>query len=122
MTDPTPPKKLTVITAGSAEWEPSGQELQELVNVFMSAKTDPVGAVMAFRPGIQVRQIEHADDQALIAASSWLSDKDIEVCTEAFRVAATSHSRDNLGATIEDCKAAGVEGFREALDKRLNGD
>jgi hypothetical protein len=45
---------VTSITAGTDKWEPSPQELDDIVAMYLSAEADPIGAVLAFREGVNI--------------------------------------------------------------------
>lgn len=108
------PRKITVITAGTEDWEPTGQELHALVETFMKASTDPAGAVTATRSGINVRVIDVSTSTGVVATNGWLSDDDIKACVGAY----TQVSLNNLFNAHREID--GVAAFRAELDKRMN--
>lgn len=50
------------IAAGSEEWEPSEEELQNLIGLFQQADLDPMGAVIATRQDITTSEIRNGGD------------------------------------------------------------
>ena len=47
------PRSTTVhVTCGSIDWEPTAEELGEITRLFMATNEDPVGAIIATRPGL----------------------------------------------------------------------
>ena len=50
------------IQAGSDEWEPTATELEELIEMFISADLDPIGAVVATKRDVDVNDIRPGGD------------------------------------------------------------
>ena len=44
------------------QWEPSDQELQDLISMFIATEDDPAGAVIATRNGIQTNELRQGSD------------------------------------------------------------
>ena len=54
-------KSILQIIAGSDEWEPTNEQLSQLVNMFLAADSDPSGAIIATRPDINTTELRGAD-------------------------------------------------------------
>lgn len=59
-------KSILHLIAGDDEWEPDNDQLNQLVNMFISADVDPTGAVIATRPGVQTSEIRCLAGDTLI--------------------------------------------------------
>lgn len=55
-------RAITHITAGTDEWEPTDDELRQMVSLVVNANMDPTGAVIATRPDINFQEIIRGDD------------------------------------------------------------
>lgn len=55
-------RPIGMLTAGDEEWEPTNDELNSMVNMFMQADMDPVGAYVAMRQGVQYQEIRQGQD------------------------------------------------------------
>lgn len=72
MTDDT--RKVLLVTVGSETWEPSPDELEQVLRLFQQADRDRNGSVMVVRDGIEVdvtdmtkiREIDIPDELAAI--------------------------------------------------------
>jgi hypothetical protein len=115
----TKTRKVTVITAGDKDWEPTSEELQSLVEQFIDAGSDPNNAVVSFRSGVNVRIVDVSATEGVLATTGWLSDDDIIACSRAFNAAALSVTGSNRGLFPT---ADGVAAFRAELDKRMQGE
>ncbi len=49
--------KILHIAAGTADWTPSQEELQQLVTMFQAVDSDPLGGIVATRDGVTVTEI-----------------------------------------------------------------
>jgi hypothetical protein len=50
------------ITAGSEDWEPTEGQLEELIEMFISADLDPIGAVVATKRDVDVGEVRSGGD------------------------------------------------------------
>ena len=50
------------IQAGSEDWEPSQSQLEELIEMFVAADLDPVGAVVATKRDVDVSEVKQGGD------------------------------------------------------------
>lgn len=55
-------RPIGMLTAGDEEWEPTNDELNSMVTMFMQADMDPVGAYVAMRQGVQYQEIRQGQD------------------------------------------------------------
>lgn len=55
-------RPIGMLTAGDEEWEPTNDELNSIVTMFMQADMDPVGAYVAMRQGVQYQEIRQGQD------------------------------------------------------------
>ena len=55
-------RAIGLLTAGDEEWEPTNEELNSLVGMFMQAEMDPVGAYIATRQGVQYQEVRQGND------------------------------------------------------------
>lgn len=69
-------KPVTHITAGDEDWEPSEQELGNIVDLFMAADMDPIGAFVATKRGIDLADVRPPSD-------IWKITEDWEILSQA---------------------------------------
>jgi len=50
------------ITAGDDNWDPTEEQLEDLMDLFIGADMDPLGAVIATKTGIQVNEVKQGGD------------------------------------------------------------
>jgi hypothetical protein len=55
-------RSILHLTVGTDEWEATAAQLQELVNLFISADLDPQGAVIATRQGVETSDVRPGAD------------------------------------------------------------
>jgi hypothetical protein len=55
-------RSILHISAGSDDWEPSENQLEEIIEMFIAADTDPVGAVVATKRDVDVNEIRQGGD------------------------------------------------------------
>jgi len=55
-------RAITLVTAGTDEWEPTDGQLEEITSLFINADQDPQGAVITTRPGIEVSEVKQGND------------------------------------------------------------
>lgn len=57
--------KVTHIVAGDDQWEPTPEELSELIDLFKTAENDPVRSLLVTRSGVTFKQEESEHDSVL---------------------------------------------------------
>lgn len=113
----TTERKVTVITVGTADWEPTCEDMERLVQQFQECAKKPAGLqALVIRNGVTVRNIEPSVD--VRCYSAWMTDRDVELACEAYMDA---YCKDMVEREATR-KQRGVDAFRAALDKRLNQD
>jgi hypothetical protein len=55
-------RSILHISAGSDDWEPTETQLEEIIEMFIAADTDPVGAVVATKRDVDVNEIRQGGD------------------------------------------------------------
>lgn len=55
-------RAITHIVAGSDDWEPTPQQLEELIEMFVAADLDPVGAIVATKRDVEVNEVKQGGD------------------------------------------------------------
>jgi len=72
-------RKVLHIQAGSPDWTPSPDELQQLVTLFQTAKNDPLGAIVVTRDGVKV----DVTDKVVVNTLEFKEDDRVEIQAEA---------------------------------------
>jgi len=109
-------RKVIAITVGDENYEPTSEELQNIVEMFMNAKLDPAGGFISVKFPYRARILNITGNEAVVASTGWLSDDDIKACVSAY----TQVSLNNLFNAHPEID--GVAAFRAELDKRMNQD
>lgn len=69
---PAEPQRTVVhLTVGDENWEPTGEELQSVVSLFQSIDLDPLGGVLASRPGIKATVLNIPANGVDYVATRW---------------------------------------------------
>ncbi len=55
-------KSILHLLIGEEDWEPTNEEMQNIVNLFLQADSDPTGAIVATRPGIMPSEVRNGSD------------------------------------------------------------
>lgn len=55
-------RSILHITAGTDTWEPSPQQMQDIITEFETSEEDPVGAIIATRTGVECNEVRSGGD------------------------------------------------------------
>lgn len=110
-------RKITVITVGSEDYEPTTDELQTVIEQFMTLGQE--APVVALPFPYKARVLDVTASEGILASTGWLSDEDIVACSQSFIEAAKKGHATEDGWIYND-RADSIAAFRAELDKRMN--
>jgi hypothetical protein len=111
-------RRVTVLSVGDVDWNPTAEDLQRVVQAFHAAAVDEAGAVLAVPYNVRARTLSGAEvDELMALPGQCLTAVDIAYCLDA-----ADRARNCISIDREERVAAGVKAFREAADRRLAGD
>lgn len=102
----TQTRRVIHLAAGSDEWEPTPEELTDLIAIFKNSTLDPRGATVATAKPVRVTVHEVTGTEHIVASTGDLSDEDIRACVKAFNIAGMLR------------QGSAVEAFRRVLAER----